>query len=302
MRPRLVLAFAAVWFIWGSTYLAIRFAIETLPPWLMAGTRFVVAGALLYAWCRLRGAPRPARAEWKTAAIIGLLLPAIGNGTVVWSETQVPSGVVALLIATVPVWMLLLRWRSSASRPGLVEMAGVALGIAGVAILVSPHDGVRGGVSLTVLGVMLFGTLTWAAGSLYSQSLPPTRVPLLGAGMEMLCGGAMLVAGGVLSGEMAHLGEVSVSLKSVLSLAYLSIFGSLVAFSAYKYLLSHESPARAGSYAFVNPVVAVLLGWALAGEPLGLRTMAAMTVIVGAVVLITLAPGARVQVAEPIAE
>jgi drug/metabolite transporter (DMT)-like permease len=301
MHPRRLLAFAAVWFIWGSTYLAIRFAIETLPPWMMAAMRFLSAGAMLYAWCRWRGAPRPTAAEWRTAAIIGLLLPAAGNGTVVWSEGHAPSGIVALLVATVPLWLLVLRWRAGGSPPRPVDWAGVGLGLIGVALLVS-HGGGTGGVSPVVLLVMLGGTFSWAYGSLWSRSLPQPRAPLLAAAMEMLAGGAALVIAALLTGEGAQLAAAHVSLRSLVSLAYLSIFGSMLAFSAYKYLLAEVPPAHVGTYAFVNPVVAVLLGWAFAGEGLGGRTVAAMAVIVGAVVLITFAPGAGAPAADPVAE
>jgi drug/metabolite transporter (DMT)-like permease len=299
MPLRRLLAFAAVWFIWGSTYLAIRFAIETLPPWMMAAMRFLGAGAMLYAWCRWRGAPRPTSAEWRTAGVVGLLLPAVGNGTVVWSEGHAPSGIVALLVATVPLWLLVLRWRAGGAPPRPADWAGVALGLTGVALLVS--NGV-GGASPFVLIVMLAGTFSWAYGSLWSRSKPQPRAPLLAAAMEMLAGGAALVIAALLSGEGAQLAAAHVSMRSLVSLAYLSIFGSMLAFSAYKYLLAEVPPAHVGTYAFVNPVVAVLLGWAFAGEAVTGRTVAAMAVIVGAVVLITFAPGAGTAVVDPVAE
>ena len=301
MHPRRLLSFFAVWFIWGSTYLAIRFAIDTLPPWMMAGMRFLSAGAILYAWCRWRGAPRPTNAEWRTAAIVGLLLPAAGNGTVVWSEGHAPSGIVALLVATVPLWMLVLRWRAGDVPSRAVDWAGVALGLTGVALLVS-NGATAGGVSPLVLAVMLAGTFSWAFGSLWSRAQPAPRAPLLAAAMEMLVGGTVLMVAGALSGEPAQLAAAHVSVRSMVSLAYLSIFGSLLAFSAYKYLLAEVTPAQVGTYAFVNPVVAVLLGWTFAGEPLGARTVAAMSVIVAAVVLITFAPGAKTPIPDPVAE
>ena len=301
MPFRRLLAFAAVWFIWGSTYLAIRFAIDTLPPWMMAAMRFLSAGAMLYGWCRWRGAPRPTAAEWRTAALIGLLLPAAGNGTVVWSEGHAPSGIVALLVATVPLWLLVLRWRAGGMRPRMADFAGVALGLTGVALLVSNRAGTGGASPLVVL-VMLCGSFSWAFGSLWSRSLPPPRSPLLAAAMEMLAGGAVLAIAALLTGEGAQLAAAHVSVRSLVSLAYLSVFGSMLAFSAYKYLLAIVPASHVGTYAFVNPVVAVLLGWAFAGEPLAARTVAAMTVIVAAVVLITFAPGVGKVAVDPVAE
>ena len=301
MPLRRLLSFAAVWFIWGSTYLAIRFAIDTLPPWMMAAMRFLSAGAMLYAWCRWRGAPRPTFAEWRTAALIGLLLPAVGNGTVVWSEGHAPSGIVALLVATVPLWLLVLRWRAGGAPPRAADWAGVALGLTGMGLLVSSDAG-SGGASPVVLVVMLCGSFSWAFGSLWSRRLPQPRAPLLAAAMEMLAGGAVLAIAALLSGEGAQLAAAHVSVRSLVSLAYLSIFGSMVAFSAYKYLLAEVPPALVGTYAFVNPVVAVLLGWAFAGEALTARTMTAMVVIVGAVVLITFAPSTGAPTVDPVAE
>ena len=301
MPVRRLLAFAAVWFIWGSTYLAIRFAIETLPPWMMAAMRFLSAGSFLDVVCRWRGAPRPTSAEWRTAAIIGVLLPAAGNGTVVWAEGRAPSGVVALLVATVPLWLLVLRWRAGGAHTRKADWVGVALGLAGVALLVS-RGASTSGASPAVVLVMLCGSFSWAYGSLWSRSLPAPRSPLLAAAMEMLAGGTTLVIAALLSGEWPQLAAAHPSLRSLLSLGYLSIFGSMLAFSAYKYLLATVPPAQVGTYAFVNPVVAVLLGWTFAGEALAARTVSAMIVIVMAVVLITFAPGTSPVRVDPVAE
>jgi drug/metabolite transporter (DMT)-like permease len=290
-RARFLLAFAAVYLIWGSTYLAIRFAIETVPPFLVGGFRFVMAGALMYAFLRLRGAARPALREWRSAFIIGPLLLTGGNGGIVWSEQFVPSGVVALLVACVPLWMLILAWQRGGGRPSAREWFGVALGLGGVSLLVSFGPG-RDAGSVSPLGalVMLCSTLSWSIGSLISRDAPLPASPLLGSAMEMLVGGAgMLLIAGV-RGEFALLAGSSVSLRSALSILYLAGFGSIVAFSAYKWLLGRVAPAVVGTYAFVNPVVAVLLGWMFASEALTTRTLLAMFVIVGAVVLISLKP------------
>jgi drug/metabolite transporter (DMT)-like permease len=290
-RARFLLAFAAVYLIWGSTYLAIRFAIETVPPFLVGGFRFVIAGALMYVFVRARGAARPSGREWRSAVILGLLLLTGGNGGIVWSEQTVSSGVVALMVACVPLWMLLLGWLRGGGRPSGREWLGVAMGLGGVSLLVS-FGGAQVSGSVSPLGalVMLFSTLSWSVGSLISRDAPLPASPLLGSAMEMLAGGVAMIAIGGLRGEFALLASSAISLRSALSIVYLAGFGSIVAFSAYKWLLSRASPALIGTYAFVNPVVAVLLGWLFASEPLGRRTLVAMCVIVGAVVMISLKP------------
>lgn len=288
-RAMIVAAFAAVYVIWGSTYLAIRFAIETLPPLLMAGIRFVIAGAMLYAWMRVRGARRPTRSEWLGATVVGALLLLGGNGLVVWSEQRVPSGMTALLVATVPLWMVLMTWlRPNGTRPTAMVATGVALGLAGLAILVQPST-IMGGGAIDPLGalVLLIASLSWAAGSLYSRqaTMPPS--PLLATAMEMLAGGALLILAGALTGEWSQLSLGAVSTRSVVALTYLVLFGSLVGFTAYVWLLRVANPTHVSTYAYVNPVIAVFLGWALADEPITPRTLVAAAIIVAAVVLIT---------------
>jgi drug/metabolite transporter (DMT)-like permease len=289
---RVVLAFLAVYLIWGSTYLAIRFAIETIPPLLMAAARNLLAGGALYLWAHHRGAVRPTALHWRAAAIVGGLLLLGGNGAVVWAEQHVPSGLTALLVAMVPVWMVLLNWwHQGGTHPGARVFIGLALGFAGMAVLVGPEH-LMGADHVDHLGaaVLALGTLSWAIGSLYSRTAPLPPSPLLATAMEMLCGGGMLALAGTGRGEWAAVDLGAVSLRSSLSFAYLVVFGSLVAFTAYVWLLRVTSPARVSTYAFVNPVVAVLLGWALAGEPLAARTMLATVVIVAAVAFITWAP------------
>ncbi len=290
-RAKLLLAFAAVYFIWGSTYLFIRFAIETVPPFLVGGIRFILAGAVMYAWLRIRGAPRPTRAEWRSAFIIGPLMMTGGNGGIVWSEQFVASGVVALVVALVPLWMLLLSWLRGGSRPSLREWFGVGTGLVGVAMLVSTNGTpVQGGITPLAALVMICSTLSWSVGSLIARDAPLPASPLLAAAMEMLAGGAGMLLIALTRGEFAQLAVSAVSWRSGLSIAYLACFGSIIAFSAYKWLLSRTTPAAVGTYAFVNPVVAVMLGWAFASEALTVHTMVAMIVIVGAVVTISLRP------------
>ena len=288
-RAEILLAFAAIYVIWGSTYLAIRFAIETLPPFLMAASRFLVAGPLLYAWARWRGAARPSPGHWRAAAVVGALLLLGGNGAVVWAEQRVPSGVTALLVAMVPLWMVLLDWlRPGGVRPTVAVFSGVALGLAGLVLLVGPEQ-ILGGEHVDHAGALAlaFGCLTWSIGSVYSRHAPLPASPQLATAMEMVAGGALLLVASLARGEWQQLDAQAISLRSLAALAYLVVFGSLVALTAYVWLLRQTTPARVSTYAYVNPVVAMLLGWALAGEPLTARTLLAAAVIVGGVVLIT---------------
>lgn len=287
-RSKIVAAFLAIYLVWGSTYLAIRFAIETIPPFLMAGARFVVAGTLLFTFARVRGAPRPTARHWRSTAVVGVLLLLGGNGGVVWAEQVVPSGLAALLVATVPLWMVLLEWGAGGERPTGSVMAGVALGLLGVALLVGPSSFAGAGrVDPLGAAVLIGASLSWAAGSLYSRRASLPDVPLVGAGMHMVSGGAALLVAGILTGEGSRLAFAAISMRSALALGYLIVFGAIVGFTAYVWLLRTTSPARVATYAYVNPVIAVLLGWALAAEPLGMRVIGAAAMIVAAVALIT---------------
>jgi len=286
---RLLLAFAAVYFIWGSTYLAIRFAIETIPPLLMAGVRFLVAGGILYAWARAHGAPRPTGRQWRDASIAAVLMLIGGNGAVVLAEQWVPSGLAALIVSAVPLWMVLLDWRWGArSRPTRRVMIGLVAGFGGVALLAGSPGVGKGGVMEIVGAVMLLGGgAFWAAGSLFSRYAPRPKHPGVWVATQMLTGGVMFMVISAAVGELGGLDLGGISLKSALALVYLIIFGALVAYSAYVWLLIVSTPARAGTYAYVNPVVAMVLGWALAAEPLSPRSIVAAVIIVGSVVIIT---------------
>lgn len=284
----MLLAFAAIYLIWGSTYLAIKVAIETVPPFLMASTRFLIAGSALYALTRRRGAARPTRQQWVAAAGVGALLLLGGNGSLAWSEQRVPSGLAALLLATIPIWMVLLdSRRKGGTKLGGRVLGGLAVGLAGLGLLVGPAK-LWGGerVDLTGAGVLMFGSLSWSVGSLYSRhaKLPPS--PFLAAAMEMLAGGAMLAALGLLTGEGSQFHWAAVSARSVLGILYLIVAGSLLGFTAYIWLLGVTSTARVSTYAYVNPVVAVFIGWLAAGEALNARTVLATAAIVAAVALI----------------
>lgn len=285
---KVLAAFAAVYVLWGSTYLAIRVAIDTLPPLLMAGARFLVAGGALYAFVRLRGERAPDRRHWGTTAAIGALLLLLGNGGVVLAERTVPSGVVALLVAMVPLWMVLIEWlRRGGVRPSLRTVLGLVVGFAGMVLLVGPSG--LGGEPVDPLGtaLVMVGSLAWAGGSIYARGAALPKSALLATGMQMVWGGVWLTLAGLLAGEWRGLDASAFTPRSLLAWGYLVVFGSLVGFTAYIWLLGAVSAARVSTYAYVNPVVAVLLGWALLDEPLSPRVIGAAAVIIAAVAVIT---------------
>jgi drug/metabolite transporter (DMT)-like permease len=296
---QIVAAFIAVYLIWGSTYFAIRVAIQTMPPLLMAGVRFLIAGALVYTWVRVRGAERPTFPHWRSALILGALLLFAGNGGVTWAEQYIPSGLAALIVAMVPIYVALLDWlRPGGMRPTALRGVGLVTGFVGVALLIGPLA--TGGLSINLFAafVPLVGALCWAAGSLYSRSTKLPASPLVGVGMEMLMGGVLLTGVGLLLGEGGQVHPENFSLDSLLAFGFLIFFGSIVAFSAYIWLLGKVSPGRVSTYAYVNPVVAVFLGWAFASEQVTARTLIAAAVILLAVMIITLSPN-RQTVAAP---
>lgn len=301
MRARLLAAFAAVYVIWGSTYLAIRFAVETLPPLLMAGARFTIAGLLLLAWSRfIQHAQRPSRTDWRTGLMSGALLLLGGNGAVVWAETRVPSGIAALLVAVVPLWMVLLDWlRPGGRRPAAPVFVGLALGLVGLGLLVGP-DALHGGGPVNPMGaaVLMVGSFSWAVGSLLVKRAPRATTGLNGSGTQMFAGGMCLLAAGLVLGELGQLDLAHVTGRSLLGFLYLVTFGSLIGFTAYFYLLAHTTAAKAATYAYVNPVVAVVLGWAFANEPLTIRTVLAAAVILAGVAIITVTRDARARTRE----
>jgi drug/metabolite transporter (DMT)-like permease len=286
---QLLLAFAAVYFIWGSTYLAIRWAIETMPPLGMASVRFFIAGGLLYGWARVRGVPNPTRRQWRDGAISGTLLLAGGNGAVVIAEQWVPSGLVALLVATVPLWLVLLDTLvGSRKRPTGLTISGLVVGFGGVAILAgSPGVGAGGTEELLGVLVVLGGSLCWAAGSLVSRYAPDPPRPRMVVATQMLSGACVLGTIALLRGEGSDFVLADVSIRSWLALVYLITFGAIIGYAAYIWLLTVVEPARAGTYAYVNPVVAMLLGWALADEPLTFRSLLAAAIILGSVIVLT---------------
>jgi len=288
-RWRVVLAFAAIYVIWGSTYLGIRFAVETIPPFPMAGTRFIMAGSILYALCWVRGARRPSLVHWRSALIVGSLMLLIANGLVTWAEQRIASGTAALLIATEPLWIVLFDWLRTRGKPPIRRViVGLVMGLLGTFLLIGPADVVSGHhMDLLGAGAVVVAGASWALGSLCSSEvpLPPSR--LQGTAMEMLVGGVLLCLVGLIAGQWGQLDWAAVTTRSWVSLLYLALFGSIIAFSSYIFLMRATTPARVSTYAYVNPVIAVLLGWAIAGESLTLRMMIAAAIIIAGVVLIT---------------
>ena len=288
----LVAAFFAVYVFWGSTYLAIKYTIETLPPFLMAGTRFAFAGAILFVWARFtKDYERPKFEHWKTAAIVGTFLLLGGNGAVVLASHYIPSSMTALLVATEPLFVVMLSWLwLGNARPNWKVAAGLIVGFFGVYLLISGKGSAAdasGYGEWFGYAAVIIGALSWATGSIYGLKATTPKSSLLTAGMQMLAGGGLLVLAGTATGEWAAVDTAAITLRSALALLYLVLFGSLLAFSAFTWLLRVTTPARVATYAYVNPVVAVLLGWAIAGEPFGVRHLVATTVIVGGVALIT---------------
>jgi drug/metabolite transporter (DMT)-like permease len=284
---RVAAAFGAIYLIWGSTYLAIRVALETLPPFLMAGCRFLVAGTVLYTWGRAQGDPAPARGHWGAAMLLGALFLLLGNGGVVWAEQRVPSGLAALLVAVTPAWTTLFEWRRDGVAPSVWTVAGLLAGLAGVALLVAPADLASGGaVDPAGAAACLLSSVSWSLASVLSSRLSVPRSPAIASSMQMLAGGALLAAAGLATGEAGRVSLHAASPRSVAAVTYLVVFGSLVAFTAFTWLLRVTSASRVATCAYVNPVVAVLLGWALLGERLTPRTLVAAAVIVGGVVVI----------------
>lgn len=287
-RWSVLAAFAAVYFIWGSTYLAIRFAIETIPPFLMASVRFIIAGTLLYAWTRLRGAPKPTPSQWRSAFIIGSALLLIGNGAVSWAEKVVPSGITALLTTMSPLWFVVIEWLQTRSKPGIEMIIGLILGTVGMVALVDPAQLVGGDqVNLIGAGTIFLASIAWVWGSLYSRRAELPTSPFLAIAMEMLAGAALLLLASFVLGEFSELHLASISMRSIFALMYLTVFGSMIAFTSYVWLLRVSSPSLVSTHAYVNPVVAVFLGWLLADEPINGRIFIASVVIVSAVAIIT---------------
>lgn len=290
-RGRTLAALLAIYLVWGSTYLAIRLAITSLPTFSMAGARFLIAGALLYGWGILRGGKRPEAKTLLPIAVIGALLLVGGNGLVVWAEHRIASGIAALLIATEPLWIaVLVPLVTRGRRPGLRTYAGIAVGLTGVFVLVGGVGGMggtgEGGIDIAGALAVVVASFFWALGSLYSTraQLPPS--PWIATGSQMLAGGALLALLGGAAGEWTSFEPAEVTASALWAFAYLVVFGSIVAFTAYAYLLRNARPTVVSTYAFVNPIVAVLLGWWFVDEPVNGRVVVAGALILAALLAI----------------
>lgn len=290
-KPFLIaLAMACVYLFWGGTYLGMKIAIETMPPFLMAGVRFLIAGSALYIVRRLMGDARPALRQWRDAGIVGGLLLLGGNGLVAWAEQTVPSSIASLMVATAPLWMAAIGGLTGMSRPGLGGWIGLVVGFSGIAILVLGSKGSPSG-ELNPMGIvaLLCASVFWASGSLYSRRASQPGSPLLWTGMQMILGGALLLTLSLSMGDLKRFDPALLSARSFAALVYLMIGGSIIGYTAYIWLLKNAETTLVSTYAFVNPVVAVLLGWLVAGEQIGGNALAAAAVIIAAVVIITLA-------------
>jgi drug/metabolite transporter (DMT)-like permease len=289
-----ILAFAGIYVIWGSTYLGILFAIQSIPPLLMAGTRFLLAGLILYAGARISGAPRSPRSDWRTALIVGACLLLGGNGGVTLAEQYVPSGIAALLVATVPIYIALLSWLFGLSkRPSAITWAGLAGGFVGVGVLIGPtlrfsttSESPHAWIGMTIL---LCSSFIWSAGSLYSRAAKNSTSPFLAAGQQMLCGGALLLIAGIATGELRHFDPRQVTMQSFEAFVYLVLIGGIIGYVSYAWLLRNCDPAKVATYAYVNPIVAVLLGTAFAGETLTPRMLVGAGLIIGSVAVVIMA-------------
>jgi len=303
-RFAILAAFAGVYLVWGSTYLAILFAIRSIPPMLMAGSRFLLAGTILYSAARLNGAPRPKRIQWRTALIVGACLLVGGNGGVTLAEQYVPSGLAALLIATVPLYIALLSWLfGMAPRPSALAALGLTGGFVGVGLLVGPALQVSnsGESPHAWIGmvILLCSSLIWSAGSLYSQKATNIPSPFLAAGQQMLCGGALMIIIGLLTGELRRLDPRHITTLSLWAFVYLVLVGGIVGYGSYAFLLRYCEPAKVATYAYVNPVVAVLLGSLFAGETLTLRMLVAAVLIIGSVAIVITGGKSKTASASP---
>jgi drug/metabolite transporter (DMT)-like permease len=290
---KIITAFAVIYLVWGSTYLAIRLAINTLPPFLMAGLRFTSAGLLLYSWCYWRHDVKPKLADWKKSAPAGILMMFLGNGTVTWSEQFIPSGFVALVVATMPIWMVILDWmKSNGEKPAKLTIIGIFLGLGGVALLSGLDKSLFNnqlkdiGSVIPYIIILTLAAISWAMGSLYSRNMKTSVSLQFTVSMQLIVGGMTLLLFGLLQGEWDRLDITQISLPSLSALIYLIIFGTMLAYSAYVWLLRTSTPAKVGTYAFFNPLVAIFLGWLWVDEPLTMQTILGASCILISILLV----------------
>src|SRR6058998_2213677 len=303
-KTLVIIAFAALYVIWGSTYLGIRFSIETIPPFLMAGARFVLAGLIMYAIAWSQGIGKSSWRNWRTSLIIGACLLLGGNGGVTMSEKYIDSGLAALIVAVVPIYIVVLGWETGMTpKPIPILWLGLVGGFIGVGILLAPalrfssNNGRHPAIGMSIL---LVSSFVWSAGSLYSRTAKHAASPFLTAAQQMLCGGLLLLLASIVTGEIPRFHPSSISLLSLASFIYLIIIGAVVGYTAYIWLLRHCDPAKVATYAYVNPIVAVLLGALFAGEKLTMRTLIAACLIIGSVALVITAQQLRAKIEPPI--
>ena len=302
MKTKIWAALLAVYIVWGSTYLGIRFAVETIPPFLQASIRFFVSGLFLYAWRRIAGDPAPTRKHWISAIIIGGLLLVGGNGLISLSETNLPSGIAALLVATIPMFMAIIEaFRPGGTKPTMMQMLALLIGFAGVGLLIGPAEfGGTREFSLVSGGICITAAILWSFGSVYNRNADLPASSLLFTGMEMLMGSLGLILISALTGELAHFQISTVSIKSMLGLLYLITFGSLIGFTSYAWLLRNAPISLISTYPYVNPIVAVFLGSIFAGEKITARVSIAALVIVGSIVMVNLAASPKKSTPKPV--
>jgi drug/metabolite transporter (DMT)-like permease len=292
MKTKLWIALLALYIVWGSTYLAIRFAVETIPPFFHASLRFAISGAILYVWRLYADDEKPTVSNWKSTAIVGTLLLLGGNGLVALAEKTVPSGIAALMISTSPFWLVLFEsLRARGTKPTWLSILGLVIGFGGVFLLIGPSEITGSGQEFDPFGtiLLLIAPILWSSGSIYARGADMPKSTLLSTGMQMLTGSVALFIVSVLTGELRGFSFAQVSLLSWQGLIYLITFGSLVGFVAYGWLLHNAPVSLFSTYAYVNPVVAVFLGWLLADEVLNSRTVVASAIIIGSVILINYA-------------
>jgi drug/metabolite transporter (DMT)-like permease len=303
-RVRIIVAFAALYLVWGSTYLGIRFAIESIPPFLMAGARFLLAGMIMFAIAWSQGACKSSWANWRVSLIVGACLLLAGNGGVTISEQYIDTGLAALIVAIVPIYIVILGWATGIMpRPVPITWLGLVGGFAGVGVLLGPalRFPSSGGRHPAIgMFILLVSSFIWSAGSLYSRTAKHAASPFLTAAQQMLCGGLLLLLAGILTGEVRHFHPSSVSILSLASFVYLVIIGAVVGYTAYIWLLRHCDPAKVATYAYVNPIVAVLLGAAFAGETLSVRVLIAGALIIGSVAIVITAQQLKARAAPAI--
>jgi drug/metabolite transporter (DMT)-like permease len=298
-----LLAFAIIYFVWGSTFLAIRVGVHEVPPFLLAAMRFLVAGAVLYGWMMARGEHSPSARQWMSVCLIAVLIFVFDYGLLFWAEQRVPSGVAAVMMATIPSMMALAEIVFLRTQRLTLRLAGaLVIGIAGVAVLISPWRSL-GGAPISPVGAaaLIFAAINWSIASVLSRKLPMPPSKVMSSGAQMLAGGVFLAFASIALGEFHRFHPANVSRAAWLSLLYLIVAGSIVGFTAYVWLIHHHSPTKVGTYAYVNPVVAVLVGYFLGGEELALRTVLGTAFVLISVLAITLTP-AKKPIALPVEE